>query len=79
MNLRVWPDRDLSLINTYAATSRLERAEKCARTIISYLHVPSYLIGRQRYRREIHDYLFMGRLMGDRAERRALRLLDVGQ
>lgn len=46
MNLRVWPDRDLPLINTYTAASRLERAEKCARTIISYLHVPSYLIGR---------------------------------
>lgn len=36
---------DLPLINTYIAASRLERAEKCARTIISYLHVPSYLIG----------------------------------
>ena len=37
-------DRDLPLISTYIA--ELERAEKCARTIISYLHVPSYLIGR---------------------------------
>lgn len=36
---------DLPLINTYTAASRLERAEKCTRTIISYLHVPSYLIG----------------------------------